>query len=447
VRTPSIRNRVTGSGVAVVAVLLAVFGTFVVLSLQARLESNLDELIAARARIAGELAETYGTERLPELLLSAGIPAIVTDPNGTVRSADPVTPRFGSGPPAAAMGVEPPYEQRLVILDDGTQVEVLATRAGIGATMRSVILLVAAGTLAGTLVALVLFRRVAAYALDPLDDIVAVAGRTAAGEVGARLAPEDPDTELGRLALAYDQMVDGLEAALAEARDTEERTRRFVDDAAHQLRTPLATIRGSVEALLQERDPHVRDRLLANLVREAARANRLLTSLLTLARLDQGRPTDPGPTDLSALCRDELSRTLSLAPHLRIDLDADPASGGTWELDDHATREILANLLDNARRHAASRITVERRLVRDEPPGGGDEAGWRLELSVRDDGAGIPDGASELVFERFATLDGQGGSGLGLPIARRLARAQGGDLVLRDGAFVLHLPAERPQGG
>jgi two-component system, OmpR family, sensor kinase len=437
VRTPSLRRRVILSGVAVVTLLLVVFGAFLYLTLQARLEDSLEDVLDARAELARELAAVHDLDELAERLQAIGIPATVTGPGGDERTAEPASPRFGEGPPDPA---SPGTHQvsRVVGIGDGATVEVFASRAGVDTTLRRLLVLVVAGIAAAILSSVLLFRRAATYAVGPLDEVVVAAGRTAAGHTGERLQADDPDTELGRLAVAYDRMLDSLEDALTETQAAEERTRRFVDDAAHQLRTPLATIRGSVEALLRESDPRVRDRLMSNLVREAARSNRLLTSLLTMARLDQGRPPEVRPTDLADICHDEVARARSLAPSLTIACDLPGEPGQRWLLDDQWTREILANLLDNARRHARSRIEVTSQLWND-------EESPVLEVTVRDDGPGIPDGADELIFERFATLDGQGGSGLGLPIARSLARGQGGDLLYHDRRFVLRLPAVEPR--
>jgi two-component system, OmpR family, sensor kinase len=432
VRTPSLRRRVILSGVAVVTLLLALFGGYLYLTLQAQLEDSLDGVLTARAELARELAAVHDIDELDDRLQAIGIPAIVTGPGGVVETSEPAAQRFGASPPGPE-SVRAPRMSRHVGIGDGASVEVFASRAGVDTTLRRLLVLLLAGIAIALLASVLLFRRAASYAVGPLDEIVAAADRTAAGRSGERLDPDDPDTELGRLAVAYDRMLDRFEEALAETQAAEERTRRFVDDAAHQLRTPLATIRGSVEALLRETDPRVRDRLLSNLVREAARSNRLLTSLLTMARLDKGRPPELGPTDLGELCRDELERTQSLAPHLTVAFVDRPDLDGPWLLDDAGTREILANLLDNARRHARSRIEVAGSLV---------EEDGEVELRVRDDGPGIAPEAEGLIFERFATLDGQGGSGLGLPIARALARSQGGELSYRRGVFVVRLPAQ-----
>lgn len=234
----------------------------------------------------------------------------------------------------------------------------------------------------------------------------------------------DQDDEVRRLRARLAE----LKAELWECRAAQATCRRFVADAAHQLRTPMTGIQASAEALLRGAPASVRDALLANLVRETSRSARLIADLLKLARLDEGEPLRPAALDLVSLCRDEISRAWSLAPQLDVVLRA-PALDWGVEVDENAVREILANLLDNARRHARSQIEVV--LQAD------DEA---VEVRIGDDGPGVAPDMVGRIFERFVTLDGLGGSGLGLAIGRELARAHGGDLGYREGAFVLRLP-------
>lgn len=219
------------------------------------------------------------------------------------------------------------------------------------------------------------------------------------------------------------------ELALVEALQAHARSRRFLADAAHQLRTPVAGIRVAAENLLRGTQPPDTDLLLADLVRETIRAGRLVDSLLRVAHLDEGEELTPVPTDLVDLCANEADRAWSLAPHLDIVLRADPPPTGPRDVDADAVREIVANLLDNARRFAVERIEV---LLVDGPS--------QVEIRVSDDGPGLSPGDEERVFERFVSLDGRGGAGLGLAIARQLARAHGGELLYGGRAFVLRLP-------
>lgn len=220
-----------------------------------------------------------------------------------------------------------------------------------------------------------------------------------------------------------------MEDALAEARAAQETCRRFLADAAHQLRTPMTGIQASAETLLRgpQQQAH-RDKLLATLLRETSRSSRLIGDLLRLAHLDEARPLRRAPADLVALCRDEADRAWSMAPHLDVVLRA-PEPQCQLEVEDAAIHEIVANLLDNARRHARARIEVSVET--------GEDA---VVVRVADDGPGLADGVVDKVFDRFVSLDGMGGSGLGLPIARELARAHDGELSYESGAFALLLP-------
>jgi PAS domain S-box-containing protein len=254
--------------------------------------------------------------------------------------------------------------------------------------------------------------------------------RDASGSVRGVASIARDITEEKRVAAQLDRTLVDLERALEQARASEAATRRFLDDAAHQLRAPITNIRACAETLLRDVTPAERDRLLAAVVGETSRASRLMSGLLQMARLNQRPALHLEPCDLVALCQGEANRAQATAPGIEVVLDRDGAVVGRPELDRHAVREALANLLDNARRHAASRIEVAV----------GRQDGW-VWVRVGDDGPGVGPGQEEAIFERFVSLDHRGGSGLGLPIARELARAHGGELSYEAKAFVLRLPA------
>lgn len=216
--------------------------------------------------------------------------------------------------------------------------------------------------------------------------------------------------------------------ALRTSRQSDARSRAFLATAAHQLRTPIAALGASAEALLVEGSTPAQERLLANLAGESKRLGRLATSLLRTARLDQGETLRPQPVDLNELCGHEVERVSqqSLA-ECRITMQ--PGLPQFVLLDPVATSESISNLLDNARRHAADRVELRLSAEKDQ-----------LVIEVADDGPGLPAGAEEQAFDRFVTLDGRGGSGLGLAIARELAQRQGGELSYIRKTFVLKLP-------
>jgi signal transduction histidine kinase len=231
-------------------------------------------------------------------------------------------------------------------------------------------------------------------------------------------------------------LLSGLREALDIARLSERRGREFLAYAAHQLRTPVAGIRSSAEALLLGGATPEQERLLLHLTTESARAGHLVASLLRVARIDQGEPLEQRSSDIRALCEAETARVQELAPAIRMQLHVEEDVPRELLLSPDATAEALANLLDNARRHAVSLIAV-----------GAAVAGGVVELTVSDDGPGLPPGAEATAFDRFVSLDGRGGAGLGLAIARSLTEAQGGSLTYRAGSFVLALPLRLGVGG
>jgi PAS domain S-box-containing protein len=241
-------------------------------------------------------------------------------------------------------------------------------------------------------------------------------------------------TEEQRLADQLDATLGALETALYEAQASEGASRRFFDDAAHQLRAPITGIRACAETLMRGVvDPEEQTRLLAAVVREASRAGRLMSGLLQMARLNQRSDLVLEPCSIVDLCRDEADRMFYVAPHLDVAItETGPQPPLPLYVDRHAVGEIVANLLDNAARHAHARIELV--------------IGWesgRVSLRVVDDGPGLAPGTADSAFERFVSLDGKGGCGLGLPIARALARAHDGDLTYEDKAFVLRLPVSQ----
>ena len=253
--------------------------------------------------------------------------------------------------------------------------------------------------------------------------------------IGASLLTRDL-TEQRWMASTLDAALGALTSALEEARAAEERSRRFLADAAHQLRTPVAGMRACAEALLFGASGTDRDDLLARVVAESDRASRLVGGLLTMARIDQGPAIAPTPTDVAALCREEADRGRTLRPDVGIEVRAGGGGGRLLDVDRAAVREIVANLVDNSVRHARTRLGVDVAA----------DAG-RLRVRVTNDGPAVPAELAERIFERFVSLDGCGGAGLGLSIARELARALGGGLAYEEGAFVLTLPLGRSSGG
>lgn len=237
-------------------------------------------------------------------------------------------------------------------------------------------------------------------------------------------------TEERWLSSMLDGSLETLRGALDDARTAEATTRRFLADVAHQLRTPITGIQASAEVLAggHTTDDATRDRLLGNIVFETARAGRLMASILRMARIDQGEPVRCAPTDVAALCETTTESFRVRTPRLRFAVDATGVRGPHPAIDGHVAEEILSNVLDNARRHARHEVTV---AVRTTPSG--------VEFEVADDGPGLPAGREQAAFDRFVSLDSAGGSGLGLAVARSLARAHGGDVRWSGRSFLISL--------
>ena len=269
------------------------------------------------------------------------------------------------------------------------------------------------------------------FALAPLDAMTGLARSIAAGRRGGRLQPARADTELGRTATAFDEMLDALEGAEGSARRSEDRMREFVADAAHELRTPVAGLQTAAETLIQlgpDASPAQREELELLLVRESRRAGTLVSDLLELSRIDAGLQLHLAPVDLRDLAEAQAARLRLVAPDVQVEI----VGSATVTADADRLTQVLTNLVDNARQAGAHalRITVAPTGVR-----------------VEDDGPGVPPAARERIFARLVHGPHSKGAGLGLAIARGVARAHGGDLTVTNrptphqgAAFHLHLP-------
>lgn len=428
---PSLRLRVIASGLAVLALLLLVIGATVQLLLRAQLLRDLELVAADRVALVRELAAAE--DDLPAALRRTGIPAEVLLADGSTRRGAPLAPQ-GDSALFSEQADQRVIRGEPIVLADGSSVVVEVSRLGVDRALRRQLDLLLAASVAGLLVGAGLLWLACQRALHPLDQIVAVAGRVQHGGTAERLRPVRADTEVGALAQAIDRMLDALAGALTAAQASDQRSRSFLARAAHQLRSPAAAVQMTAETLVRARDHDERERLLDILLRETTRSVELVEDLLRLARLDGAAPLRLQSLDLADLVDEEARRAADLSPDLQLDRTAEPNLASTrMQGDPELLRAAVTNLLDNARRHAAHRIDVVL--------GGGAVS---LRARIGDDGPGLPSGEEERAFERFTSLDGQGGSGLGLAIARDAARAHGGDLTYREGAFHLSFEVGQP---
>jgi two-component system OmpR family sensor kinase len=436
VRTPSLERQALRAALVVLGVvaLAAAIAASVFLDTRAQIEADLDRVLETRAGVAeqlladadGDLAEV--AVRLAEL----GVPARITAAEGR----DVSVTELASVGAVGALGDgdtlgDGDVAVRAILVAGGGSIEVLASRGDADMVLGRLLLLLVGGLLLVVLLVVVLVRRGVASALRPLTQMRATARRIAGGAREERLRADDATTELGALAADLDAMLDALEGGLAAARTAEQSQRRFLADVAHQLRTPMAGIRVSTELLLLHADgtPEERERLLGNLVRETTRVTRMVNGLLRISRLDLEKGLRLKSTDLVALCATEVERQQELA-EVPIELTVIEAPATPVLIDPEQFTEALANLLDNARRFARGRIEVTVAELED----------GQVVVRVIDDGPGLAPEDRERAFERFVTFGPGVGTGLGLPIARGIARAHGGELDLVDGAFEIRLP-------
>lgn len=257
-------------------------------------------------------------------------------------------------------------------------------------------------------------------------------------------APDsDAGSEVDQLNVAFHRMLDRIQQAL-NARDvTEVRLRQFVADASHELRTPLSTIRAHAEhAATADADklPATTLNALSRIIAATDRMSTLVADLLLLARLDAGRPLAREPVDLTRLVLETVSDARTAAPDYVWKLDL-PEDAVTVTGDAERLHQVLANLLTNARTHTPPGTTVTSRIHL---------TALTVDVSVDDDGPGIPEELQRTVFDRFARGDTsrsrtRGSSGLGLAIAHSIVASHGGTLTVRNGAprgasFTLRLP-------
>jgi two-component system OmpR family sensor kinase len=278
--------------------------------------------------------------------------------------------------------------------------------------------------------------------LLPLDRMGHTAGAIAGGDLSHRVESTDPRTEVGRLGIALNAMLDRLERAFTARKQSEDRLRQFIADASHELRTPLASIRGYAELFRMgaAREPADVEKAMRRIEDEAARMGVLVEDLLTLARLDEIADAPHTDVVLGALVADAVDDARATAPDREVTSRID---GETTVLGDaHQLRQVLANLLRNALVHTPAGTPIEVSAARD-----GDE----VRLEVRDHGPGLPTDDPNEIFERFwrsegGRKQGRAGAGLGLAIVAGIVDAHRGRVDARnaDGggaAFVVRLPA------
>lgn len=473
----SLSTRIAVGVAAVLALTLVVLGLAMVRVTRATLIAEIDTRLVAsgeraegfpgpwqergprrgrgndRPRDAEEMAPNVGGRSVGLFVFGPGGQLLAQQPTGFEDEPD-APPRLPPIPSRAADEIR----GRIVTLPaiDGTMNYRVLVRTGPGgstlvtaaslrpvedAVDRLMRALAVAGIIALALASLLSWW-VIRHGLRPVDRMVETAAAIAAGDLSRRVPDVGAATELGRLGAALNEMLGQIEAGIQERAAGEARLRRFVADAAHELRTPLTSLRGYAE-LYRAGALTTAEAIGAAMGRiesEGARMARLVDDLLLLARTDQGRALEREPVDLVRLAREAASDFAAADPRRPLVQDLDGAAVVVG--DPIRLRQVLDNLLANVRAHTPeetpARISVHR------------EGSW-AEVTVADEGPGIPDSDQKRIFERFWRGDparertGTGGAGLGLSIVEALVRAHGGTVTVRSepgtgAAFTLRLP-------
>lgn len=421
-RVASVRARTTAAATAVVGVALVLASVALVVFLRRSLTE--DVRLAARLR----------AEAVANLLDEAGPPELGSDDDEFVQVLDPsgavvlASPNVGGDRPLVRHA--PGEDERLQVpFDDdpflavgvpaeggGTVVVGRTLDVVVESTQAVVALLLLGVPLLLALVALVT-RGVVGRALAPVEAMRAEVETISTAELHRRVPVPSTGDEISRLARTMNRMLERLERG-------QERQRRFVSDASHELRSPVASIRQHAELALSHPSRVSPEDLARVVLDEDLRVQRLVEDLLLLARMDEGEDVPAKEVDLDDVVLDEVARQRAVGD---AEVDVSGVSAGRVIGDPRRLARLVANLLENAIRHARRRVAVS--LVEEEA---------EVLLTVDDDGPGIPPEERQRVFERFVRLEAardrdSGGSGLGLAIVAEVASLHGG-VVTADGS-------------
>jgi len=447
-RRGTVRVRTTVAATLVVAVILAVAGVAFVVIQQHQLESALEGIAAQQVADSATQITQTGVDSVDLSGSGSGEQALVqvVTRDGRVLTSSPSVegePPVVDDRPAPgalttttvdslAIGEHEPYVvvARGVTADGRDLVVIAAQSLETAQRATSVVIgLVAIGYPALLLLVAAIAYWLTGRALGPVEAIQRRVAVISATDLHARVPVPDSEDEISALATTMNAMLLRLQTA-GDAQ------RRFVADASHELRSPLTSIRASHEIARAHADEADWSIISTDVLAELDRLDRLVSDLLLLARVDEhGLIVQCHDVDVDDLLLDEAQR-LRRHTELEINLRVTPVRVTG---DRHQLARCLRNLTENAARHAHASITLEL-----------SSSSVTVSVHVSDDGPGIPVADHERVFERFVRLDpsrdrADGGAGLGLAIARDIARAHHGDLKVCPSDTGAHLMLSLPR--
>lgn len=421
----SLRGRVTAGALIVVAVVLGAGSVATVTLLERTLTEGVRVSLDQDLSSIGD-DDRGGPPRIDDI--DDDVLVRWSGPRDQVNDEDAAgLPQLDEDEPARRITVDgEPYLAASDEVDGGTLTVARSLSHVQDSVTTATILLIVAVPLVLLLVGVVVWV-VASRALAPVERMRRQVDEIDATDLHRRVDPGGDD-ELGALADTMNRMLSRIEQSQLTQR-------RFVSDASHELRSPLATIRQHAEVARDHPDSMPVDALSRVVLDEGARMQDLVEGLLLLARLDERRTQPHTPTDVDDLALAEVRRLRGMG----VTVDGRGIGPGRVDGTETLLARAVRNLVDNAVRHARTQVTI--RVWTAEP--------W-VHVQVEDDGDGIPPAEREQVFDRFARLDeararDPGGSGLGLAIAREIVLAHGGTIRVDEGAaggalFTLSLP-------
>ncbi|MBI5153986.1 HAMP domain-containing protein [Candidatus Poribacteria bacterium] len=298
-----------------------------------------------------------------------------------------------------------------------------SSRADLDARLAHVLVILASGSAAAVLLSLLLGVWISRQGLGPLRRLARKTRELGSEDLGFRFDPASLPSDIAVLAESFNGLLERLGSAF-------DRERQFSADAAHELRTPVASLKAGIQAALLAPPDSARDRVtIEELLEDTLRLEHLCEALLEVSGRGAPAETRMATSAFIAEIEDCVRRLVPIAREPGTELlfraESSSAAPGLLQAEPRAVQQILFNLVDNAIRHGGKDTTIEVSIQC---------AANSLRVEVADDGPGIPADCRDRVFERFFRADRararrSGGAGLGLAISRALARAAGGDLV------------------
>jgi two-component system OmpR family sensor kinase len=422
----SLRNRVLrtalgallGFGIVIVGLLALTIGPIMQ---QAQIDG-----MKQQAHKAVMLDGNVASDQLAEAITSPGTSVVISNSDEPNETVVPSELTIQSDADVTTLEVLLPKSNLTLTIAASNSQSSLVLIQILGVGIPSILLL--------SIVLYVLLSRAMTRALKPLDELTGLARKIATGERGGRLESNN-ETELGRTALAMNEMLDNLEGSLALAQEAEQKVRQLNQDVAHEMRTPLASIIATADNQIRNSNLDEEDqKALVAIIREGRRAANIVSDLTMLE--DSGLANQP--TQIVSLDRlvDELV-TKDVPANINIEISTVPTP---VEADPNRIEQVIRNLTQNAIRHASSKIKASCFA----------EKGSAV-LVIEDDGRGIAQRDRKRIFDRFVRLDesrsrAHGGSGLGLSICKKIVESYKGQiraeesLDLGGAKFIVTLP-------